>query len=338
VRAYICGVAGTRLTRDESDALADCQPWGAILFGRNVADLGQVRRLTAAIREALGRAEAPILIDQEGGRVQRIGPPHLPAYPAAATYGALYRQNPLLGAEAARLGAKLIGMDLHDLGITVDCLPVLDIPLPGSDPVISDRAYGSDVESVATLGAAAAAGLMSAGVLPVIKHLPGHGRANVDSHEALPVVDTPLEELEVSDFAPFRLCARRFPLGMTAHIVFSAVDDAQPATLSAAMIAIIRQRIGFDGALMTDDINMGALGGEVAERARRAIAAGCDLVLHCSGDLAEMQQVAAAVPQLAGDALRRTEAALAARPAPAAADREALEARFRELVAMAETA
>ncbi|HEX2256121.1 MAG TPA: glycoside hydrolase family 3 N-terminal domain-containing protein, partial [Afifellaceae bacterium] len=200
MRAFICGVAGTRLTRDERRALADLQPWGAILFARNVADLRQVRRLTADIREALDRPDAPILIDQEGGRVQRIGPPHLPAYPAAAIFGALYSQSPLLAAEAARLGARLIGMDLYGLGITVDCLPVLDMPAAGSDPVISDRAYGTDVESVATLGAAAADGLLSAGVLPVMKHLPGHGRATVDSHEALPVVDAPLDELAVSDF------------------------------------------------------------------------------------------------------------------------------------------
>ena len=338
MRAFICGVAKTRLTRDERRALAECQPWGAILFSRNVADFEQMRRLIGDIREALGRDDAPILIDQEGGRVQRIGPPHLPAYPAAATFGALYRRNPLLGAEAARLGAKLIGMDLYGLGVTVDTLPVLDMPAPGSDPVISDRAYGSDVESVATLGAAAADGLMSAGILPVMKHLPGHGRANADSHEALPVVDAPLAELEVSDFAPFRLCARRFVLGMTAHILFSAVDSARPATLSGAMIAIIRERIGFDGALMTDDIGMGALEGAVEERAGLAIAAGCDLVLHCSGELDEMLRVAEAVPQLAGEALRRTEAALAARRAPAEADREALEARFRELLAMAEVA
>lgn len=336
MRAFICGVAGTRLTREERHALAELEPWGAILFARNVADLDQVRRLTEAIREALGRAEAPILIDQEGGRVQRIGPPHLPAYPPAATYGALYRRNPLLGAEAARLGAKLIGMDLHGLGINVDCLPVLDMPAPGSDPVISDRAYSSDIEDVATLGAAAADGLMSAGVLPVMKHLPGHGRANVDSHEALPVVDAPLAELEARDFAPFRLCAGRIPLAMTAHVVFSAVDGARPATLSAAMIAIIRERIGFDGALMTDDIGMGALEGAVEDRARHAIAAGCDLVLHCNGDFDEIQRVSAAVPQLQGEALRRTETALAARRAPAEADREALEARFRELLAMVE--
>lgn len=338
MRAYICSLAGTRLTGEERRALTETQPWGAILFTRNIASADQVRWLTAEIRHALGRPDAPILVDQEGGRVQRIGPPHLPAYPAAAIFGALYRQNPLLGTEAARLGSKLIGMDLQRLGINVDCLPVLDIPAPGGDPIISDRAYGGDVESVATLGAAAADGLMSAGVLPVMKHMPGHGRANVDSHQALPVVDAPLEELDRSDFAPFRLCARRFPLAMTAHVVFSAVDDERAATLSPAMIAIIRERIGFDGALMTDDIGMGALEGAAEERAGRAIAAGCDLVLHCNGELDEMLRVADAVPELAGDSLRRTDAALAALRPPAASDRAALEARFRELLAMAETA
>jgi beta-N-acetylhexosaminidase len=338
VRAFICGLADTRLTGDERRALAETQPWGVILFARNVASKNQVRRLTADIRDALGRADAPVLIDQEGGRVQRIGPPHLPAYPAAGTFGALYRQNPLIGAEAARLGGKLIGMDLERLGINVDCLPVLDIPAPGSDAVISDRAYGAEVESVVTLGAAAAEGLLSAGVLPVMKHMPGHGRAAVDSHEALPVVDAALYELERTDFAPFRLCARRFPLAMTAHVVFSAVDDERPATLSPAMIAIIRERIGFDGALMTDDIGMGALAGAAEERARRAIAAGCDLVLHCNGDLDEMLRVAEAVPQLDGRALDRTEAALAALSPPAPVDRSLLEARFSELLAMAEAA
>lgn len=339
VKRFICGLSGTELTPEEAAFLADAQPWGVILFARNIAAPQQVRRLCDDVRAKLERADAPILIDQEGGRVQRIGPPHLRAYPPASLYGRLYARNPMLGVEAARLGAKLIGLDLADLGITVDCLPVLDVPAAGSSAVIGERAYGATADAVATLGGAAADGLMSAGVLPVMKHVPGHGRAAVDSHEALPRVEAPLAELAACDFAPFRLWAAKMPLAMTAHVVFAAVDPAAPATLSATIIAkIVRERIGFDGALMTDDISMGALSGQVGKRARRAIAAGCDLVLHCNGEMPEMKAVAGAVPALEGDALRRTEAALAMRRDAAPTDRAALEARFEALIAMAEAA
>jgi len=332
-RAFISGLTGTELSEDERAFLRDAQPWGLILFKRNVENPEQIRRLCHAGREALGR-DAPVLIDQEGGRVQRIGPPLARAYPAGAAYGHLYRKNPLLGVEAAHLGARLMALDLIALGIDVDCVPVLDIPVEGVTPAIGDRTLGADVDSVTTLGGAQIDGLFSGGVLPVMKHIPGHGRARVDSHAALPRVDASIAELQDRDFAPFRLWASRCPLGMTAHVVFSEIDDLMPATLSAAVIGnIIRARIGFDGALMTDDISMGALSGSLSGRAEAAVRAGCDLVLHCNGELAQMREIAAAVPELAGDNLRRTDAALAKRRPPEEVDRKALEARFDDLLA-----
>ncbi|MGQ7791463.1 beta-N-acetylhexosaminidase [Faunimonas sp. B44] len=338
-RAFICGLAGPRLTEAEAAFLADAAPWGVILFGRNIRGPNQVRRLCADVRKALGRDDAPILVDQEGGRVQRIGPPHLAAYPPAGRFGRVYDSNPVLGVEAARLGAKLIGLDLAALGINVDCLPVLDIPVEGSDNIIGDRAYGLSTDTVTTLGGAAADGLLSAGVLPVMKHMPGHGRADADSHKALPKVTASREELEAQDFAPFRIWAKKIPLAMTAHVVYAALDPDRPATLSPKVIGeIIRGRIGFDGALMTDDISMGALSGDIGTRSRRAIAAGCDLVLHCNGDMEEMKAVADSVPELSGDRLRRTDAALAMLSPARELDRPAAEARFAELLGRAEAA
>jgi len=332
-RAFICGIAGTTLSEDEKAFLREERPWGVILFGRNVESRTQVKTLVAGIREALDRGDAPVLIDQEGGRVQRIGPPHLRAYPAGAVYGRLYRRNPLSGVEAAFLGARLIGLDLFDLGISVDCMPVLDIPIEGGTTAIGDRALGGTVDGVATLGGAQIDGLLASGILPVVKHMPGHGRATVDSHKDLPQVDATMNELEAQDFTPFRLLAKRAPLGMTAHVVFLDVDDSAPATLSRPVIAnVIRERIGFDGALMTDDISMGAISGTPQERAERALAAGCDLVLHCNGKMEEMKEIAAAAPEIAGEALRRTDAALAARRVPEMADRPVVEKRFQFLL------
>ena len=333
-RAFICGLAGTELSQEERGFLRETAPWGVILFKRNAEDTQQMRRLCGAVRDALERQDAPILIDQEGGRVQRFGPPHLRAYPAGAVYGAIYRQNPLAGVEAAYLGAKLIALDLGALGITVDCIPVLDIPVEGGTRAIGDRTLGDTEDSVVTLGGAQIDGLVAGGLLPVMKHMPGHGRAMVDSHAELPRVEATLKELESRDFLPFRLLAKRVPLGMTAHVVFSQIDESSPATLSVTIIAnIIRERIGFDGALMTDDISMGALSGSVGERAAAAIRAGCDLALHCNGDIDEMRAVAASVPELAGDSLRRTETALALRRFPEEVDRPAIEARFDALLA-----
>ncbi|MBA3518754.1 MAG: beta-N-acetylhexosaminidase [Rhizobiales bacterium] len=338
-RAFICGLKGTALAEEERAFLRDARPWGVILFRRNIGELDDIRRLCGAVRQALGRGDAPILIDQEGGRVQRIGPPHLRAYPSGATYGQLYDLNPLLGVEAAHLGARLMALDLASLGVTVDCVPVLDVPAEGNTPAIGDRTLGRTVDSVSTLGGAQIDGMLSGGVIPVIKHLPGHGRAQVDSHQELPRVDASLAALQAQDFAPFRLLASKAPLGMTAHVVFSAIDDSAPATLSGAVIAnIIRGRIGFDGALMTDDISMGALSGDFRGRAEAAIRAGCDLVLHCNGEVGEMTEIAIGAPELAGDALRRTERALAARTEPAPVDRPALEARFDSLLAKAPVA
>lgn len=332
-RAFICGLAGTELSDDEKAFLREARPWGVIFFGRNVESPQQIRRLISSIRAALGREDAPILIDQEGGRVQRIGPPHLRAYPSGSVYGRLYSRNPLSGAEAAFLGAKLIGLDLRGLGISVNCMPVLDIPIEGGTSALGDRALGDTVDVVATLGGAQLDGLLAAGILPVIKHMPGHGRATVDSHKDLPQVDATMGELEAQDFTPFRLLAKRAPFGMTAHVVFLDVDDAAPATLSSEVIGnVIRKRIGFDGALMTDDISMGAISGTPRSRAERAIAAGCDLVLHCNGAMDEMVEIAAGVPELADDALRRANAALAFRHSPDFSDWSALETRFEALL------
>jgi beta-N-acetylhexosaminidase len=330
-RAFITGLAGLNLTANERAFLREAQPWGLILFKRNVSTPAQVKELTASFRDVVGW-EAPVLVDQEGGRVQRLGPPHWPAYPAGARYGELYDRAPASGTAAARLAGHLIAADLRPLGIDVDCLPVVDVPVPGSDNVIGDRAYGATPAKVAAIAAAVAEGLIAGGVLPVLKHLPGHGRAKVDSHHKLPVVDTGRAALEATDFAAFRPLAN-LPLGMTAHVVFSAIDAAQPATTSVTMVRdVIRGFIGFQGLLMSDDISMGALSGSLAERSRAALAAGCDVVLHCNGDLHEMTSVASVVPELAGEALARAEAALAMRSAPEQFDLEAARALFARLV------
>jgi len=311
-RAFICGLSGLTLTPDEAAFLREAQPWGLILFRRNISDPAQVTALTAAFRDVVGW-DAPVLVDQEGGRVQRLGPPHWPVYPPGNAYAAAYEANPEQGLRAARLGGRLIGEDLRVLGIDVDCIPVADVPVAGADAIIGDRAFGTTPEQVATIAGAMAEGLMAAGVLPVLKHLPGHGRATADSHLKLPVVDTDRKTLEATDFAAFRPLSS-LPLGMTAHVVFSAIDAAAPATTSAIMIReVIRQWIGFSGLLMSDDVSMGALSGTIAARSKAAIAAGCDLVLHCNGDLSEMREVAGVVPMLAGEALKRADHALSLR-------------------------
>jgi beta-N-acetylhexosaminidase len=329
-RAFITGLSGPRLTPDERSFLREAAPWGLILFKRNIDEPGQVIGLISSFRETVGW-NAPVLVDQEGGRVQRLGPPHWPEYPPAAVFGRLYDQDRDAGLAAARLGVRLIAADLHAVGIDVDCLPVADLPAHGADPVIGDRAYGATPDKVAVLAAAAAEGLLAGGVLPVVKHIPGHGRGAADSHLRLPVVDTDRRTLEATDFAPFR-ALRGLPLAMTAHIVFTAIDPLAPTTTSPVMIRVIRTAIGYDGALMTDDISMGALTGTIGSRTRAAIGAGCDLVLHCNGRLDEMQAVAEAVPQLAGTAARRAETALAARRAPQPFDVTAGRAAFAELL------
>jgi beta-N-acetylhexosaminidase len=309
--AAIFGCSGLELTPDERAFFADVRPWGFILFKRNVDTPDQLRRLTDSFREVVGRTDAPVLIDQEGGRVQRMGPPHWPKYPSGRAYGQAAAGDPFTARELARLGARLMAHDLRAVGINVDCLPVLDVPQPGAHAIIGDRAYGDDADTLAVLGRAAAEGLIAGGVLPVIKHIPGHGRANADSHMTLPVVDAHYDQLSAVDFAPFRALSD-MPMGMTAHVVYPAIDRKRPATTSRKVIkSVIRGEIGFDGLLMTDDLSMKALSGDFTERASAALKAGCDVVLHCNGDLAEMQAVAAGTGKLKGQAKRRAEAAMA---------------------------
>ena len=331
--AFITGLSGIHVTTDERAFLRAAEPWGLILFKRNIDNQSQVIALVNEFKSIVGCAEAPVLIDQEGGRVQRLGPPHWPAYPPGAAYGRLYDCDRALGLEAAYLGARLIAGDLAALGINVDCLPIADVPVAGSDAVIGDRAYGEEPAKVGAIAAAIARGLMAGGVLPVLKHIPGHGRATADSHRQLPVVDADRATLDASDFAAFRPLAN-LPLAMTAHVVFSAIDPVYPATTSATMIAdVIRGDIGFQGVLMSDDISMGALSGSLAERARLALTAGCDVVLHCNGNFEEMQAVAGAVPRLAGIAAERAAAALGTLDRPDAIDLVAARVAFSTMMA-----
>jgi len=330
-RAFITGSAGPVLTAEERDFLRDADPWGFIVFKRNIESPDQLLALVESFREAVGRSDAPVLVDQEGGRVQRLGPPHWPCYPAAADYGRLFARDHQAGVAAARLGARLMAHDLAMLGITVDCLPVADVPAVGADPVIGDRAYAQTPESVSVLGAAVAAGLAEGGVLPVVKHTPGHGRATVDSHEKLPIVSADRVTLEGSDFQPFR-ALRNLPIAMTAHVVFTAIDPGGPATTSARVVReVIREWIGFDGVLMSDDISMGALAGRIRDRVRAAIGAGCDMVLHCNGRLDEMRDVAAEAPALAGRSAQRAAAALASRGDASSIDVAAARAQLAAL-------
>ena len=331
VRAFITGLAGTTMTPDERAFLHEREPWGFIIFQRNIDTPAQVRRLTASVRDAVGR-DAPVLVDQEGGRVQRLGPPHWPTYPPGAAYGRCYDRNAAEGIRAAYLGARLIAADLAAVGVDVDCLPIADVPVAGANSVIGDRAYGETAEKVALLGRAVADGLLAGGVLPVLKHIPGHGRAAADSHGALPIVETDRETLTTTDFAAFRPLSD-LPLGMTAHIVYTAIDPIAPATTSVTLVRdVIRDWLGFRGLLMSDDISMGALSGSIEERSRAAIAAGCDVVLHCNGELDEMRAVASAVPVLAGEAAARAEAALKRRGLVLEHDFAALRAEWTALM------
>jgi beta-N-acetylhexosaminidase len=319
--ACILGCSGPTLTAEEAAFFRHVQPWGFILFGRNVESPDQVRRLTEALRETVGRADAPVLIDQEGGRVARLKPPHWRAYPPGRAYGEL-----AAGAEIAWLGGRLLAHDLAALGINVDCLPVLDVPDPAGHEIIGDRAYAGAPDEVAALGRAAAEGLLAGGVLPVIKHMPGHGRAKADSHLELPVVTASWDDL-ARDFAPFRALAD-MPMGMTAHVIYAAIDPDQPATTSQTIIRdVIRGAIDFEGLVMTDDLSMKALGGGFRERAGAALTAGCDVVLHCNGDMGEMQAVVEGTGALQGRAAERADAALSRLRAPEPFD--AMEGRAR---------
>ncbi|MFH1344509.1 MAG: beta-N-acetylhexosaminidase [Pseudomonadota bacterium] len=331
-RAFITGVSGLELGAAEREFIRLERPWGFILFKRNIETPAQVAQLVGELRSALGQADAPVLIDQEGGRVQRLGPPHWPVYPAGAVFGALYDIDRSAGLSAARLSARLIAADLLELGINVDCLPLADLPVPGADAVIGNRAYGTEPDKVAAIARAVTEGLEQGSVLPVLKHIPGHGRATADTHFRLPEVDTAQAELERTDFAAFQPLAD-LPMAMTAHVVFSALDPAHPATTSATIIEqVIRGVIGFQGLLMSDDVSMNALAGTIAERTRAIVTAGCDVVLHCNGDIEEMRAVARETPELSGKALERVKRALASRKAPQPFDRQAARAELDALI------
>jgi beta-N-acetylhexosaminidase len=337
-RAFITGISGPELSAAEREFIRAERPWGFILFKRNIEAPAQVILLIKELRKELGEPDAPVLIDQEGGRVQRLAPPHWPAYPAGAVFGVLYDIDRALGLAAARLSARLIAADLMDLGVTVDCLPLADVPVAGADAVIGNRAYGTDPGKVAAIARAVTQGLEHGGILPVLKHIPGHGRATADTHFRLPEVDTSKAELERTDFAAFQPLAD-LPMAMTAHVVFSALDPAHPATTSATIIEqVIRGVIGFQGLLMSDDVSMNALAGSIGERTRAIIAAGCDMVLHCNGKLDEMREVAAETPELSGKALERARRALASRKPPQAFDRLAARAELDALIDRAGTA
>jgi beta-N-acetylhexosaminidase len=308
-RAFITGLSGLTLTADERAFLRETRPWGLILFKRNIDNVAQV---TGLVREALGElgGDAPVLIDQEGGRVARLKPPAWPSFPAAGRFAALYEKAPISAIEAARVNAQAIAVTLAEAGVNVDCLPVLDVRQEGADDIIGDRALGAEPMQVAALGRAMLDGLAAGGVAGVVKHIPGHGRAHADSHKALPVVDASADELAI-DIAPFR-ALRDAAMAMVAHILYPAWDAALPASISPVVIEkVIRREIGFDGLLMTDDLAMKALTGSLAGRASAAIAAGCDVALHCSGVLAENEEVAGALDAISDAASARLERAMA---------------------------
>ncbi len=311
----VFGCIGTALQDDERAFFTEVNPLGFILFKRNVESPEQVKLLISELRASVGRADAPVLIDQEGGRVARLRPPDWPAHPPARRIGALAEQSPQEGIEAAWLNGRLLAAMLHDLGITVDCTPVCDVPVPHAHDVIGDRAFSDDPALVSTLARACCDGLLAGGVLPVIKHIPGHGRARTDSHEELPVVCEPRSELDSTDFVPFRELADQ-AMGMVAHVVYRALDPKHPASTSLTVIGqVVRKQLGFDGLLFSDDLSMGALEGTPAARALAVLKAGCDIALHCNGTLAEMREIAAVTPFLEGQAgIRWARARVALKP------------------------
>jgi beta-N-acetylhexosaminidase len=326
--ATILGCEGPHLGPEEARFFAEAQPWGFILFARNVVDPAQLLALTSDLRACVGR-DAPILIDQEGGRVQRLRPPHWRAWRPALDQ--MKRAGPARAARSMYLRARLIAHELRAVGIDVDCMPLADVARDTTHPILKNRLYGTETEAVIGAARAVASGLAAGGVLPVLKHLPGYGLGEVDSHLSLPRVTAPADEVRRVDFAAFKPLAD-LPLGMTAHIVFETFGDDLPATLSPGLIAAIRDEIGFGGALMTDDLSMGALPGPIGARAARAKAAGCDLILHCNGDRAEMEAVVAASGTLDGASRARADAALAARTEPAPLDIDAAEADLADLL------
>ncbi len=331
--AAIFGCAGCEISGAEKKFFAAAQPLGFILFKRNCETPDQVRALVGDLRASVGRGDAPVLIDQEGGRVARLVPPHWRASPPGEVFGRLAARDMAAAREATRLNARLIAAELHDLGIDVNCIPLLDVRAPGLHDSIGNRAFSDDAAVVAALGRAVCEGLLAGGVLPVIKHLPGYGRAQVDGHIELPVVDAPRADLERVDFAPFR-AFNDIPLGMTAHVLCRAIDGDAPATVSATVIGeVIRGFIGFDGLLMTDDLSMEALGGTIGERAAAALAAGCDVALHCNGEMDDMEAVVGASGRLTPEGLARWRRAATLRRAPEPFDAAAAQARLDALLA-----
>jgi beta-N-acetylhexosaminidase len=331
--ACIFGCAGTALTDDECRLYRAKNPLGFILFQRNCESPAQIGALIAEMRRCVGRADAPVLIDQEGGRVQRLKPPTWRKAPPAAVIGDLANRNLPAAIEAARLNARLIAEELAGLGFNANCAPVLDLRLPITHQAIGDRAYSDDPAIVTALGRAACEGFFAGGIIPVPKHMPGHGRATADSHKELPRVTASVEELERSDFVPFR-ALRDMPWAMTAHILFTALDPTAPATASKTIIdRVIRGKIGFQGLLFSDDLSMQALEGSLGQRAERALAAGCDVALHCNGNMDEMSEVAQASPSMTPAAREKVAAGLRNVNKPERIDIAATQARFEALLA-----
>lgn len=331
----IYGIEGPVLLSEERKFFAEVQPWGFILFGRNIETREQVKRLVQSLRECVNDERAPVLIDQEGGRVARLKPPQWKARPAAARFGRLKSVSPASAREAAYLNARLMAHELAELGINVDCAPVLDVPVEGAHDVIGDRAFGPDPLTIIDLGRGVIEGMLDGGVLPVMKHIPGHGRAMADSHKALPHVQVAAEELSATDFVTFR-SLNHCPLAMTAHVVYEAIDPQRPATTSPKVIRdVIRGEIGFEGVLLSDDLSMEALSGPLSVRAKAAQFAGCDIVLHCNGSMEEMREVAGEAKPLEDAPLKRAEHAVAHLAAPQDFDVAAGEARLSELLDLA---
>ena len=333
--AYITGLSTEALTDGERVLLSSSRPCGIILFARNCISSEQIRKLIVEAKSAIGSDDVLVLIDQEGGRVRRLRPPEWRDLPPASAYAAIYATDPARAIRSARLAARLVAHDLRALGITMNCAPVLDVPVAGAHDIIGNRAYGGPWMQIASLGRAVAEGHMAGGVVPVIKHIPGHGRASADSHLELPSVATSRTELEASDFAPFH-ALRDLPAAMTAHVVFTEIDQVNPASTSIHIIEdVIRGKIGFDGFLMSDDLGMKALDGPFIERAAAVIRAGSDAALHCGGDIAEMEAVAAGVPVLQGAALRRFTDCIDLTRRTTAFDQAGAEAALADVIAHA---
>lgn len=302
----IFGMSGTVLTGEEIEFFSKIQPFGYILFARNCENPEQIKDLVKSLKKLSGRENLPILIDQEGGRVARLRPPHFPEFPPAAKFAEMASSDMEGAVVATYKNALAIARMLSDLGITVNCAPLADVPVEGAHDVIGDRAFGKEPQQVIALARAQARGLMDGGIVPILKHIPGHGRAFADSHQELPVVETDLETLRKTDFVPFAALAD-LPMAMTAHVLYTAIDPCNLATVSPAAIKLIRGELGFTGLLMSDDLSMKAMQGDFTQRARDVLAAGCDIVLHCNGNMQEMQAVARGVAPLAGEALARAE-------------------------------